>query len=321
MTHHLFSLFVLVIATAVVVPAQESVTEQVTRAAALNDQGNFRAAIELVEALLHSNVLPPNDAMDGVAWNIRGLALQSLGERDEARRSYEAAIRILRVAPSQHAQFASALDNLGSLKADMGQFEESKSLRIRAKQLYESVSDHAGVARTLGNLALVAMGEGKGREARRYLDAAFSEESKVPAPNVGDLAGINSAQCLQDERDGHFGAALPAINRAIDLWTQQYGADYYLLAPSYSLRGRAYEGLGDNQQALNDLKHSIMLLKENGQTNSRVYLLTEISYAQVLRKTGLKSDATRIESDARTALQSLSRQQCARCTTSAESLR
>jgi tetratricopeptide (TPR) repeat protein len=301
--------------------AQESAMEQVTRAGALNDQGKFRTAIELIEPVLFSNAHGSNDALIGVAWNIRGLAFQALGDLDKARRSYEAAIGILRGVPAQETQLASALDNLGSLNAELGQLEESKSLRIRAKQLFESLSDHSGVARILSNLALVAIAQGNRKEARHNLAGAFYEESFVPVPDVGDLAAMYSTQCLEDEREGDFRAGLAAINRAIQLWTEHYGSDYYLLAAGYSLRGRAYGGLRDYQNALHDLQHSLLLLKENSEEGSRVYLLTELSYAQVLRDSGMKREASQTESEARSALEGLRHRRCDARTISAESLR
>ncbi len=108
-----------------------------TRAAALNAEGKFRAAFESVQPLLDPNTQKLDNTMAGVAWNIRGLALQNMGNLDEARRSYESAIQILRALPDQKIQYANALDNLGSLEADNGQLNESKVLRIRAMELYD----------------------------------------------------------------------------------------------------------------------------------------------------------------------------------------
>src|SRR5215469_2895412 len=104
--------------------AQESTLELLRRAAASNDAGQFRTAFELVQPLLSSNAQKLDNATAGVAWSIRGLALQNLGNLDEARRSYESAIRILRAIPDQKIQYATALDNLGSLEADEGQLKE-----------------------------------------------------------------------------------------------------------------------------------------------------------------------------------------------------
>ena len=110
---------VLVVALGTVssLPGEDAVLQTLARGAALNAEGNFRAALTLVQPLLDSSSEKGDRAIAGVAWDIRGLALQSLGRPDEARRSYESALSILRSMPDQKIQYANALDNLGSLEA------------------------------------------------------------------------------------------------------------------------------------------------------------------------------------------------------------
>jgi tetratricopeptide (TPR) repeat protein len=301
--------------------AQQSGLEVLTRAADLNAEGKFRAALELIQPLLDSNTRKLDNPVAGVAWNIRGLALQNLGNLDEARRSYESAITILRAIPDQKIQYANALDNLGSLEADNGQLKESKVLRTRAKQLYDSAGDHAGVARIASSLAIIELALGSRREARHDLADAFHEEAQVTTPDPRNLAWMFGAECLLDEADGNFLTGLDRINRVIDLWTHQYGSDYFWLASAYSIRGRLYHVLGDDLRAEEDLRHSLTLLSDNHEENSKLYFLVEIMCARVLRCSGKKDDASRMESDARAALERLHHQQCSGCTISAEGIR
>ena len=302
------------------VRAQESPAELLRRAVALNDTGQFRASFELVEPLLSSSQ-KLDHAAAGVAWNIRGLALQNLGNRDEARRSYESAIKLLRAIPDQTVQYATALDNLGSLEAEEGQLKESESLRIRAKEIYESAGDHSGGARSASSLVAVALAMGNRKEAHHYLADAHHEESLVSAPDPRDLAWMSGAECLLDEAEGKYQAALDQVNHVIDLWTHQFGPNYYLLSSAHFVRGRLYHVLRDDTAAAEDLRYSLMLLSNNHEENSKVYFLTEIMYAKVLRDSGKKDDASRMESTAKAALELLNHQQCRGCTISAEGIR
>ena len=121
------SFAILLVVAAGAVPglyAQQPGGEVLTRAAALNTEGDFRAALGLIQPLLDSNTQKLDKVVAGVAWNIRGLSLQNVGNLDEARRSYETAIKILRALPNQKIQFANALDNLASFEADNGQLKE-----------------------------------------------------------------------------------------------------------------------------------------------------------------------------------------------------
>ena len=321
MTPRLIGQWVFVLAAVVPLCAQELVTERLARASALNEQGSFRAALDALTPVLDAQGIGAKEAPAGVAWNLRGLALQSLGNRNEARRSYETAIGILRALPDQQALYASALDNLGSLLAEIGQLDASRSLRMQARELFKSLDDHGGMARTSTELALVAMGRGNRKEARNDLADAFREESLVLKPKIGDIAWMYSAQCLEYEREGDPRPALAAIDHAIALWIQLYGANYYLLSAGYSIRGRVFDMLRDYQSAVNDLRHALELLTQNSESDKSVYYLTQISYAQVLRHSGLKREASQMESSARAALEGLRHQQCGGCTVSAASLR
>ena len=314
------SLLLLGIALAFPLCGQMSPRDELARAAKLNDQGRFTEAIEAIGSFFGPGH-PNDDAFGGIAWNVRGVALQNLGDWEGARRSYETAVAILRTKTDQIEQCASALDNMGSLKADMGQLQESRSLRIRARQMYRSVDNHAGIARASVNLALVALGLGDRKHARQFLADAFREESLVPNPSVGDLAALSNARAIESARDGRMNEAFDAINRAIGLWTERYGPGYYLLATGLSMRGQINNALHKREDALADLKGSLDILKMNNDVDARVYFTVEKAYATVLRESGRHDEADRFESEAKEGLQGLREKQCRGCSISAESFR
>jgi len=301
--------------------AEQTAIDALTRAATLNEQGQFHASLALIEPLLQSKVDPSRNAIVGIAWNLYAVAHQNLGDIDQARHGYENAISILRTLPDRRAQLAVVLDNLASFDLQAGQLDESKALRIQAIDLYKSLNDHAGIARTSSNLALFALRQKDGKTAKRALDEAFYQESFVPTPDVGDLAGIYAAQTLLDARNNDFYAAVRSINHAIDLWTAHFGPRYYLLADGYSLRGQAYRKLSNFSSAIDDLQHALSILQQANLSNSEVYLDTQIAYAHILRDAGRHDEASRLEKEATTSLADLHRRQCSRCVVSAESFR
>lgn len=79
--------------------------------------------------------------------------------------------------------------------------------------------------------------------------------------------------------------------------------------------------MGKDPQAADDLGRSLTLFSKNDEQNSTVYFLVEILYARVLKDSGKKDDGSRMESDARAALERLRHQQCRGCTISAEAIR
>ncbi|HEY2471280.1 MAG TPA: tetratricopeptide repeat protein [Terracidiphilus sp.] len=138
-----FILLIFVTALRSISASAESIDDQLVRAAALNDQGTFREAIQTIAPLLGRKMDANDGGRTGIAWNIDGIARQNLGDLEKALHSYETALEILRRTPTQVKQYAAALDNLGSLKAEMGQLDESQSLRMHARKLYEAMEYHA----------------------------------------------------------------------------------------------------------------------------------------------------------------------------------
>jgi tetratricopeptide (TPR) repeat protein len=301
-------------------PQSESINlhqarEQIQRAVNSNEQGDFSKTITLLSPLLQSQG-QRNEPIFGVGWNIIGLALQSTGDWDGARRSYEKAIEILHRNPTEAVNLAAALDNLGSLKAEMGQPVESESLRMNARTLYKSVGDHAGAARTSINLAVIALSQKNRNRLHRFLADAFSEETQVTAPDAGDLAALYDVQSLERKASGQPEDALISINKAIQLWSEHYGSRYYLLATGYAIRGQLEAILDDREAAINDYEQSLGLLRLYGDGTSRSFFLIEVSYAKSLQKLGMRKDAKHLEEAAKCGLSAL-RNPCPDCTISA----
>jgi tetratricopeptide (TPR) repeat protein len=295
----------------------QSSGDPVARAAVLADQGNFREALTLLEPWLDSPARTTVDGTTGVAWNIRGLAQQNMGDFASARRSYENAIRILRNVPDQSSQYATTLDNYGTLMAEEGQLQESRSAHTRARQIYQSVGNHVGMARASTNLAVVSLGQGDRKRALQFLADAWSEESQVAAPDTADLAQIYATETVVRQKTGNSPGALDSINHAIQLLRQHYGEQYYLLAGGYALRANIEEKLRDRDAALADFRHSLELAQEANVGSSKIYFLIESSYAKALRGSGERNEAKRIESDAREGLEDLRQKSCSACSVSA----
>jgi tetratricopeptide (TPR) repeat protein len=299
----------------------QSLDDLIRRATAFDDQGKFHEAIALLDPLLRSPASDTVDSRIGVAWNTQGVALQNMGDLESARRSYENAIRILRDVPDLSIQYAAALDNLGSLMAEEGQLPESISVRTRARQVYQSLGDHAGVARISTNLAIVAIGQRSRKRAGQFLADAWSEESQVAAPDTGDIAQIYTVEAVLRQKTGNLQAALDSINRAIQFWTERYGGRYYVLAVCYAVRGNVEEKLRDRDAAMADFRHSLDLVQQANTGNSKVYFMIESSYAKALRDSGERAEAKRFESNAREGLEGLRENSCADCSISAAGFR
>src|SRR5258708_5574783 len=234
--------------------------DQIYRAAALDDQGRFQEVIGVLSPLLTPLHGSATDGEVGVGWNLLGIAFENTGKYDAARQSYEESVRILKQLPNQEHQYASALDNFGSLKSDTAQFEESKRLRLRAQKIYYELEDSSGIARTSENLAIIAIGEEKHREAEKLLQAAFGQMSLISNPNPNDIAELYSARALLYLREKRFAEAIEAAGRAITLWSTVREAKFYLLVPCLVIRARAYVGQNKRNAAADDLMEALNII-------------------------------------------------------------
>lgn len=150
---------------------------------------------------------------------------------------------------------------------------------------------------------------------------ASREEALVTTPDMRELAWTLGSECLLDEADGNFKAALDVVNRLIEFWTRQFGEKYFLLASTYFVRGHLYQILADQSRAADDLQRSMMILSANNEQNSKSYFLAQMMYAKALRNLGMKGDASQLESGAQAGLERLRQQQCTGCTVSIEGIR
>ena len=311
----------LLIALATTSFAQRSSLSELSQAQSLNEQGQTRAAIAILEPLLQpeSHVLDP--ANTGIAWNLLGSAYRSFDEYDKARRCYETASQILSAVPNEQSEYASALNNLGAIEEFKGQFNSSKTLRTKAKRLYESVGDHAGVAVASSNLAQLAFHQNDLPTARKNMAEAFREAQLTNQITDNNLAAMYTVKSALSYMEKDFHAAIAADQHAIDIWTRVHGPEFYQLGLAYRLRGQASSQLGDSQQAISDLQHALKLLEGIPGKNSQTYLMTELIYARMLRNAGSTQEAEFLEKKAQTALTTVRIQQCGGCTISAESFR
>jgi tetratricopeptide (TPR) repeat protein len=301
--------------------AQPAISDQIAKAAMLNDKGRFAEAIRVVEPLLASEKPTLGDGQIATVWNLRGVALQGLGDYENARRSYELSIHLLRGDVQQRDELAAVLDNFGSLKAVVGQLRESESLRLHAVELYRSVNDHTGAARTYANLALLAVALRKKKDASSFIAEATGEESMISQEGLLELASIESARALVDEMKGHHADAIGAIDRAIELWSKYSGPASYPVGICYGLRGKIHGNQHMFARALDDVGHSLALLRATGDETSSEYAVDEMIFGKLLRNAGMTAQARHAESDAQMRLNSLGRRKCDQCPISAESFR
>jgi Tetratricopeptide repeat len=294
--------------------AQESASDQIVQAFQLWSRGQPKAAIAILEPMLHEGVNGA-DARDlGVAWNVLGSAYLDLERYDEAKRAYQRAVEKLRPIPSAQAQYASTVDSLGRLEDSLGQKDLAKALCEKARHLYEELGDSAGVAVTSTNLAAIAYGQRDFKTARRALQRAIQEAQHTTRMIDDDVAAMNAVKSALALHDGREEEAMTAIEQAIGLWTHADGTGYYMLSTGYLVRAQIFAKAREYARASSDAEHALAVAEAAVGRDSVAYLSAENIYARILRASGAKQEASRLKKEAGSALADLQSRRCNGCT-------
>jgi tetratricopeptide (TPR) repeat protein len=315
-TSYLFFLLLFTIPYGIPVLAQETPRPEIAQAAELNENGDYVAAKNLLEPLLRADAHALARAEIGDAWNIVGTSYTLLGEYAKARQSFETAIQILKDDPTRLRYYAAALDNLGSVEMEEGQYEASKALRLKAKKMYEIDHDHMGLARVDNNLALIAVRAGRFNEARQWIDQAFQQAALSPESDIDSLGAMYSVKCTIEARGKHWVEALKWVQQEVTVLETRKNPESPLLADAYALRGEVFDRLGEYSQAVSDLQNALSRYQKSPGPATPLYCSAELIYAQILRHCGSSTEASRLESQANAALAQIHRQQCSGCTVS-----
>jgi tetratricopeptide (TPR) repeat protein len=240
---------------------------------------------------------------------------------DQARQAYVRAMEKLRPLPSEQAQYAATIDNFATLEDAQGHRTEAKLLCEKARHIYAAIGDRSGMGLTSIDLAVIAYTQKDFKGARRALAEAMQEISRatpISGDNVAEMDSVKSALALHDGKDVE---AVSAIDQSIDLWTRAHGPDYFLLGTGYLQRAQAFAKRKDYGRAAADAQRSLAIAEASVGRNSLAYVTAEGIYAQILRESGEKDEASRLKKDASSTLASLRGRQCYGCTIDASGFR
>ena len=310
---------VLILVTAPLLSAQVGPSEQLAKALAMERDGRAAQAIVALRAVLDSNSLDLPGT--GQAWNILGLTYKDQGDFVYAQHAFEQSIRILESLPNNTREYGMALDNFGGLFLAMGQPEIAGRIREKALRIYEKTNDHTGIAIVCNALAGLAFTQKRIRQGREYLERARKEAQLASDFDDDNLAAISSMQGWLAQVDGDVVAAVSAYQSALDLWRRRHGEEHPSTGWGYVLLGNAKAEGGELKAALTTMQSGLAILVLTlGRHNAR-YLTAEIAYTHVLDRTGARTEAARMKTDAERELMNLHRTQCFGCTVSAAAFR
>jgi tetratricopeptide (TPR) repeat protein len=281
---------------------------------ALEQKGSYAEVMEPLAQLIRSNAL--NERESGRAQLLLGIAYHQQGALAQAQSAYEKALHILSHSPEEVADHASALDNFARLSLDTGHPDTALRMETNALKEYEGLSDHADIARSCATLASLEINRGHRREGKEYLSRALQEAGLASGLDQDFHAAVSSAQGWLALLDKDTATAITAYAHAVELWSNAHGEQHVLTGWGHMLLGKSYAQAGQNDKALEQMQKGLNILNQAIGPSDPKYLAAQISYSQVLDRSGEHDEAVRVKNSAQQALKRLSRDACADCTVS-----
>jgi predicted ATPase/predicted negative regulator of RcsB-dependent stress response len=236
-----------------------------------------RALADQAIPLLHEDRL-------GYAWMVRGRALLELQDYSATMASLDQALDWSRKSGRMDVEPMAWLLR-GHVMLALGQYDEAKRYYQESLTIYRSLGDRWGIAKSLGNLAILAGGAAQHMEAMQYL-----EESLALYRQLGDRSGV--ARSLHNI--GNVAYLLGDFERALALRQEclricrEIGFRWGVASTLKHL-GDVEKVLGQKQIAQQHYQEALSLADELHSNELRVSILN--SLANLLFTMGEKSAA------------------------------
>jgi predicted ATPase/DNA-binding SARP family transcriptional activator len=138
-----------------------------------SQQGDFSAALPLLERCLKVVAVSGDELVRGLVHNELGSIALYEGDYGEARIHYEKSLALAR-AQGKRDRVAATLGNLANVAQCEEDFAGSRALNEESLALWREIGDRLGEARTLHNLGGLAFSEWQSEDARDYYEQSLA---------------------------------------------------------------------------------------------------------------------------------------------------
>ncbi len=236
---------------------------------------------------------------DGTAWLKLAILYQDAARYDDAERSFERAIRLLKT--KDRALYADALDHMGTMYVEQGKFGKAEPLEKKALAIREDINDTAAIGTSYMHLALLAYGQhdltaadaNAGMAVSLLVPQAMNREGReaTPEQKMSALVDLSLIKCAR----GDSGGAVPELNRALSIAHANYESNSVPVGFLDFLLGNTYWKNGDSKQAPALMKRGIDEMQHALGWGHPTYVAALKQYRAVLVTAGRSDEAEEIE--------------------------
>ena len=278
---------------------------------------------------------PP--ARIGYLWAVLASSYHDIGNIAESLRAYERALPLLAQSPQSRGNYATALDNLGSIYLELGNIADAEKVRTQAFHLREELGNPIDLARGHEHLAEVLLARHRFKEAEQHARTAYDMLSAKPEPDDMDAPTVEHPQftprrgntmlaalitlvfteCNQSELQ----ECLQAAKQADQIATQNFAPGSLEQAHAAMALGFAQWKTGDIAAADQTLLSGMAMMKSRLGEGHPIVLGSMYEYRDFLQSQHRKADLSSLDHQIKDAREHRPATACSNCTISVFALR
>ena len=235
---------------------------------------------------------------NGKAWLKLAVLFQNAAQYRQSERAYRRAIALLKSGDS--ATLADAMDRMGTMYAECGEFSKAEPLERKALAIRESAHDALGAGISHAHLSVLLLAKRDLRSAEAEAEMAVSllvpeqrhpeSEAAAPEDKMSALINLSLVRCARDV----CATAVPHLRRALLIAHKNYAANSIPVGFLDFLLGYALWKSGDDQSAGESMRNGIQELSTDLGWGHPVYLRALRQYSIFLSQAGHTSEAEEI---------------------------
>jgi tetratricopeptide (TPR) repeat protein len=264
-----------------------------------------------------------SDSTLGYLWAKLADSYQEAADWKKALAAYEHALQLLGEAREDRANYATALDNLGSLYLEFGRIGEAEKLRKRALAIRKEIGSPQEIAWSEADMAEVALLKHRFKDAEKASRAVFETMSaeEQSGDNVSTelsaLVTLIFAECMQSKQE----EGLHEAERAMQLVEKNLPADSVDQAHVSMALGFAQWKTGANAEAERSMLDGLRILRSRSGPTSPNLRAAMYEYRGFLKAMHRGPEVTAIEKRLAEMTPQDTSKSCAGCTVSVYALR
>src|SRR5882757_4215604 len=220
----------------------------------------------------------------GYLWVILAAAYQDAADAGKALEAYERALDLLGKDPAARSNYATTLDNLGSLYLESKRVEEAATVRQKALTIRKGLGDPMGIAISEGHMAEVELSQHRFKDAEKDSLAAYATLSATTGYPDADaefsaLVTLIYAQCMQPK----CGEGMRNAEKMLALVEKAYPPESVERAHVSMALGFAQWKTGAAEEAERSMQEGLRIMRAQLREHSPILMAAMFQYRDYLK--------------------------------------